>query len=185
MPPVPTEMISAELSKLAGTEWHEDAEGKLVLDCAGRHVRVVDVLAVFFGWRCRPTAHAERVRLDAEFDAFYEREEFDPVLRLWWELARKWWGSHIMPTTEQLIGALLALRKYTPPPRQTLAEDSDTVLEESTLVDRLAYIADLGRPADRRLARFVSPISARLTRIIWSAMVWQSMAPVRLENGSR
>jgi hypothetical protein len=176
----PMETIVAQLCETAGTEWHRNAEGNMVLDCAGARVRVVDVLAVFFGWRYRPTSYAERMRLDAVFDAFYERAEFDPFQRLWWELARKWWGLRIMPDVLQLHDALAALEEYPPSPKQQLDDEDDTILPESKLVDRMAYIADLGRPADRA-GRIVSPISARLTRIIWSAMVWQSMAPV--ENG--
>lgn len=174
--------VKMELSRLAGTEWQRNADGHLELDCTGKHLLLADVLPVFSGWRRRPHLYAERMRLDAEFDALYQCEEFDPVLRLWWELARKWWGLSIMPSEEQLRGALLALRKYTPPPWKALADDDDTILPESTLVERLAYIARMGRPADRP-GLFISPISARLTGIIWAAVVWQSLAPARIENG--
>jgi P4 family phage/plasmid primase-like protien len=170
---IPAPVIEAALAKLVKGEWSRQDDGTEALVC-GREITVAGALPVLMGLTYRPTDRRERARLDADFDAFYERAEFEPLLRLWWELGRMWWGTRIMPTDNQLTDALKALPSYTlpPPPEDELDEEDDTVPPAPTLVERLAYLLELGTSGPGYTA---TPISARRAGIIQMAM--EAVAP--------
>ncbi len=146
-------------------EWRRLDDGTEILE-PGRQTTVAQALPVFFGLTCRPTSLQERMRLDTEFDRFYQSEDFTPMLRLRFELARVWWGRGRVPTDDQLSDALNALPSYKLPPPSEIEpdEDDDAVPLEPSLVERLAYFLDLGEGA------VTTTISARRAAIIRAAM---------------
>jgi hypothetical protein len=68
---------------------------------------------------------------------------------------------------DQLQDSLRALRNYTLPPRLDLEDDDESILPEPSLVERLAYLVELGTSGHGYTA---TPTSARRARIITEAM---------------